>query len=691
MQNIFGLTPPPDSSETSGLYDARPRAFEVSRLVAAFGQWFWEFAAVLVLIVVMGIGYIALLRDPSFVSEARLFVRVSQEQTPPQTVFAPTGVNFLANASGDVISEIDLFLNGDLIDRVIDAANLEALVSAPRPEPATLLGKIKRTVSDQLDTLRGAVDEALILLRLKNRLTLREALVEQIRQSIRVQNTTGSNVIVVGMEWGDRNVPQPLLEHYLAAFLDFRVGVFSTGEPGYFRQQKDEIEAELAALTDRQATLREQSGIHSLEDQRALIVTALETERESLNLLQNHLALARGRLVAMRQSLPNALALANIPEHALLVALDETAVQLFADARAARAGPDRAEIEAKLQSIRTATEQTLREHVATLELNIAASQDSLNSAGQRLSDLGRFEADWLATARRLEVAEANYRFFAERLSELQSLEDLRAEKIGNIVVLQEPSTPRFSQRVRNKTLLAVIAIFSVIGALTWIAMREFLDNRLRSIDDVEDLTGVPPLAVLPRRENRDKLARIHALAAAELANRLKKAGSKAVTVMSVHSDPKDPKSAAVQLAQGFYAAGSDRVLIINLNAWPGSSRTGDSDVPSVRKEDGVEVLNLWSPSLVNQLMKDFEAGVMDRFSDFDILLLVAPPLEASPIGLRAGLLTRCALVRLHAGKDSIPHIHRMLQKLAAGGVQLTGTYLFDWRPAFPRFLGSGPA
>ncbi|MEL7088648.1 MAG: hypothetical protein AAGL98_09455, partial [Planctomycetota bacterium] len=76
MQNVFGLTPPEaDAARQRPLATprlGRDKSAGFSRIALSLGRWLWEFLAVLVLIVALGLAYLALLRDPSFVSEARL-------------------------------------------------------------------------------------------------------------------------------------------------------------------------------------------------------------------------------------------------------------------------------------------------------------------------------------------------------------------------------------------------------------------------------------------------------------------------------------------------------------------------------------------------------------------------------------------------------------------------------------------
>lgn len=197
--------------------------FTIADLRFLVRKWALEFLLAVAAILVASLLYIMLFRGPLFESEARLFVRLSQEQAPPRTLVSMDNATVLTPGTSDVTSEIDLLLNADLVDRVIETAGLEDALNAPPPPAVTPMQKLKALYKRTSAAVGNLVDTVAYALGVKVRLTTHEALVRQIRSSIGVQNTRGSNVVVLTVRWPDRAVPQALLQQYLDAYTQFRL------------------------------------------------------------------------------------------------------------------------------------------------------------------------------------------------------------------------------------------------------------------------------------------------------------------------------------------------------------------------------------------------------------------------------------------------------------------------------------
>lgn len=511
--------PPPtrkSSPAASGAASRHGDAALIGDIGFIAAKWMWQFLAILLLVIAAGLIYIGLIRSPVFESETRLFVRVSQEQLP-QTMRTRDGVTFMPSSRADVVSEIDLLLNGDLVERVINATRLDEIVTATPPPPETLLQAVRQEVESVVDMVRDQLDEVLILLGLRTRLTLREALIEQVQRSIQILNTRDSNVIALRIRWGAREVPHFLLTHYLEAYLDFRHDVFSADEPNYFEQQLEDARAAIQGISLRQRELRTEGDIHAIAEQRANLVSLLSEARAERQTAVNRLRRARSRLEAFQNQTPmeaGVPVLANIPDHQILSGLDQSAIQLSAsiERMSARGLLQAAEGEALQREyalVRATTIETLQDYADSLEIEVEALSARIAEHEARLERLSAFEADWRATERDMSIVERSYRHFAERLDEARDLEELRAARMGNVVVLQPPSEGRLTTDVRNARLLAVIAVFGLLLALAWVSVREYFDRRIYRAQEVEDLAGMVPLAVVPRPRRRQLTADAH--------------------------------------------------------------------------------------------------------------------------------------------------------------------------------------
>ncbi|MEO0830162.1 MAG: hypothetical protein AAFY03_06845, partial [Pseudomonadota bacterium] len=449
-----------------------------------------------------------------------------------------------------------------------------------------------------------------------------------------------------------------------------------------------EAEEQLDQITQTRADLRKSSGIFAADTQRGQIVTMLETQRRDTAALRNDLALAESRLAAVRSATSGGVVLANLPSHPLLTALDEKSVALLADAKGARAGPERNEILDRVDAVRQATEQALADHAQSLASLVEAADLRIAEMQTRLAEIATFESEWATTERSLSIAEDRHRFFADRVNELQSLADLRQQRIGNIVVLQQPSEPRVAARVRNKSLLIAIAVFGFITALAWVALREFLDDRVRTSDDVETLTGRTPLATVPRRASRKQSQSALSLAAAELAADLRSLraanGTVALHMCAAANDPRNIAAQALDFASVLEQNGFGHIRIVNLAAW-----TKPAALPSDGL--GTEILNLFNEDEARDFLNRVEEDHAELFEERKTFaLLVTPPLDTSPVANRAAQISDVQLLTVVADKDSLRQVDRAMQRQTASGVNVGGILFMAGRAVLPRFLMSEP-
>jgi len=108
----------------------------------------------------------------------------------------------------------------------------------------------------------------------------------------------------------------------------------------------------------------------------------------------------------------------------------------------------------------------------------------------------------------------------EKLKEAGISAGLRSSNIRIVDPALVPSTPARPQKARN---IALAFLVGLVGGVGLAFVREYLDNTVKSPDDVQNLTGLPCLAVVPSFAGRNgsrSLARISGRAGAETASRV---------------------------------------------------------------------------------------------------------------------------------------------------------------------------
>jgi len=130
---------------------------------------------------------------------------------------------------------------------------------------------------------------------------------------------------------------------------------------------------------------------------------------------------------------------------------------------------------------------TSRSHVEILERNLDQQKTEANDLAEKLIQYHILQHD----------AESNKQLYdglLQKLKEAGISAGLRSDNIHVVDPALIPSSPSRPQKARN-ILLAFLA--GLVGGVGLALFREYLDNTVKSPDDVEMLTGLPSLAVVP--------------------------------------------------------------------------------------------------------------------------------------------------------------------------------------------------
>ncbi|HEX5423309.1 MAG TPA: polysaccharide biosynthesis tyrosine autokinase [Candidatus Acidoferrales bacterium] len=131
--------------------------------------------------------------------------------------------------------------------------------------------------------------------------------------------------------------------------------------------------------------------------------------------------------------------------------------------------------------------ETAREHVAILQQALDQQKTEANAMAEKLVNYQMLQHD----------AEANKQLYdglLQKLKEADIAAGLRSSNIRIVDPALTPTTPAGPEKARNIALSLIIGLLGGIGLAVF---REYLDNTVKSPDEIESLTGLPLLAVVP--------------------------------------------------------------------------------------------------------------------------------------------------------------------------------------------------
>jgi capsular exopolysaccharide synthesis family protein len=421
-------------------------------------------------------------------------------------------------------TEMDVISSRAMAERVLDRLSPAAFEQLTRaltlkPPLSRLIEKVRKRLSDDLKKWTGAdpfgigPDETAMAANEANvapPILTKDEMIDIVMSGLRVSNDGQSYTIHLGFSSADPRLAALLAneyaEVYIANQLDMKTKATEQAT-SWLSQRLIELRGELEQSEAAAQAYRRNAGI--LEDQGST-VTAQQLGEINTQLIQarNARVEAESRLATARAQLQsgNVDAVSDVMSSPLiqdLVAKQAEVRRALADinSRYTEAYPNKKDLETQLVTLQQQINKEARRSIKVLETQL----DTAQSKEQALNgELGRLEEKFgegsdaeVRLGQLQREADANravYETYLSRYketSEQQKLQEPDSYLISSAVAPVAPSYPRRSP------LLALGAIFGLFAGVTLAFCRELFDQRLRSISQVEEVTGLPVLALLP--------------------------------------------------------------------------------------------------------------------------------------------------------------------------------------------------
>lgn len=473
-------------------------------LAAPLFRRFWTVLGIVVAAVLLAGVHVFLIRGDAWMAEAKILVRLGQEQAPLPTMLADRQA-FVATTPGHVNSEIELIRSRDLIALAVDRIDL---TPAPPPPAEGLVARAKQALRGAMRAVREGVSEAMLAIGLGTRLTPREAAIEALSGALIVDSQPNSNIVTARLVWGAREVPEAALRLVLDLYFETRAAMFQGRQAvEFFTERRRETAARLAEAEAALAAFERAQAIAVPEDQRAALQRRLAEAETGIDAARLDLELAA---IALRQleaseaatdETRSGVALAGNPLQQAIAAELASLGARSAGAQTALAAQDAA-VRRQRAEIAALSRQLAEQVRATHDQRqrVLATREALRDA--IAADLAALQAalpEWQALRREVESARRAFEFNDGKLNDALSVAALEEARIGNVQLVQRPTLRATPVGLRKSVALALAGALGVMLALAWVTAAAFFDRRLHEAADVARHLGLPVLAVVPRR------------------------------------------------------------------------------------------------------------------------------------------------------------------------------------------------
>ena len=136
----------------------------------------------------------------------------------------------------------------------------------------------------------------------------------------------------------------------------------------------------------------------------------------------------------------------------------------------------------------------IREDYNTAQSHVEILQEALDKQKAEANDMAEKLVQYNILEHDAEANKQLYDGLLQKLKEASITAGLRSSNIRIVDPALVPSSPSRPQKARNILLALLVGLVGGIGLALF---REYLDNTVKSPDDIESLTGLPSLAVVP--------------------------------------------------------------------------------------------------------------------------------------------------------------------------------------------------
>jgi polysaccharide biosynthesis transport protein len=474
----------------------------------------WDFLLVFATATCIGATWLWLVRGDAWEVSGKVLVRAGREQTPPPTMLAERGM-MLSDPQQYVNTEVEFLRNRDLIARVVDRMGLDR-PSAPNASPSGVVPRIRHALRSGVDRPREWVNHALVRSGARPAIAPRDAIVAQLYDGLAVIPRRNAGVIEVRLYRPHREGGAALLNALLHEYQHFRREHFEDGSvAGFFDARVTEVAQSLAEIEAHLSALGVEGGAAIVEQEKILLTRVADVEQSASAALRalRHAEARRDRVEhQIEKEHPEFTSVSTFRDDAFaqallrdLIDLDRTASELRLQEleHGVRTQVNREQRRELLQHLRAGLRTDVEERRALYLAHTA----EIRVLRDRLATLQQQQVDWRALERSRRSLEENYLFYRNRQEEASANRALARHQLDNVSILETAVDPVRPAGPRKLSLLMVIIFVAGLAAAAWIAVAEFFDHRIHSVDTLEHRLGIPVLGTVPLYEARRASAR----------------------------------------------------------------------------------------------------------------------------------------------------------------------------------------
>ncbi len=488
------------------------------------------FAAVSVVLV----GMITVLVPKTYISDAKIFVRLGRENAAPD-VTAGLGETQIysmpPNRESEINSISEMITNKELFGRVVDKIGPERILKKVPNSPAKTRGGGEAT--SPIDNVMVFLTQIGVL----NGLNNRERAIIKLQKKTGVDVGETSNVITVRFESYDADLAREVVDAIVDDYTKQHSRIHRAQGGSEFMSAQTQIVRQALYESERKfEEFKNKTKLISVEDQRRVLVDriariknelmdaeamtqAAKSEVNTLQQLTERLPTSRivsqtegsgnegidgmrqelFRLQVKREELVSKFSEAN-PQVKQVERQLAAAKKLFDEAEAKLVesveGPSRVHEGANLELIKKQPAlEALRSKSSELQLQLMA-------VTEKLDEFNAHETEFIRLQREMQICDENFKRYTRTLQQASMDYAMQEENLSNLSVFQAASLNPKPHRPRKLVNLAAGLFLGLLGGCSLAVLLEYRKSMLNRASELETTLDVPVVATIPQQPLR---------------------------------------------------------------------------------------------------------------------------------------------------------------------------------------------
>jgi uncharacterized protein involved in exopolysaccharide biosynthesis len=370
-----------------------------------------------------------------------------------------------------------------------------------------------------LNNIKKLFNKILILSKIKEEVSPLEAQISILKNSLYVEPVAQSNIIIVTLRTENKKTSQKILNRLIDTYIEHHneVNVSDAGVQ-FYRDQAEKFRNKLEIAENRLNDFRKESNIIDLHMQNNSNIGQIELANQSIRDLDFSIVEKQEKLSLLRKGLNTKLILSNeIKNIPTIVEIEKALVPLYIERsnvlkNYTTSSREYLNVNNQINVLKNEIRNEVKKAISAEEIELDVLKEKRNDQNIKLSNMINYanilnskEKRLNELKREVELSKNNYILYTSKMEDAIILTDQKIRNLANVSIADRAQIPNKIAFPNRLIFLIVSFIIGTFAAIATPFILEYLDERIKSQVDIEEILSIPVIAIIPYEKPEVKI------------------------------------------------------------------------------------------------------------------------------------------------------------------------------------------